>query len=78
MYSEDCEKKKKQKGKKKGKMELKRKNRLRVIVSEIIFDKTEIKGDAMEQSGIKETFTKEQTNKQGRTTWKKKLNSQRK
>lgn len=59
-------------------MELKRKNRLRVTVSEIIFDKTEIKGDAMEQTGIKETFTKEQTNKQGRTTWKKKLNSQRK
>lgn len=69
---------KKEKKKKKGKMEVKRKDRLRVTVSEIIFDKTEIKGDAMEQSGIKETFTKEQTNKQGRTTWKKKLNSQRK
>lgn len=75
MCSEGYEKKKR---KKKGKMELKRKNRLRVTVFEIIFDKTEIKGDAMEQNGIKETFTKEQTNKQGRTTWKKKLNSKRK
>lgn len=77
MCSEDYERKKRKK-EKKGKMEVKRKDRLRVTVSEIIFDKTEIKGDAMEQSGIKETFTKEQTNKQGRTTWKKKLNSQRK